>query len=199
MPESTDREGQRLSKITIGQDGKRPVVLRVNLGLVFPPGLGPDPEIAEAQGLVPHTSESREKFYLRTGVDLAKVERLRVPLPLCLKGAPQGELLLNKRSGCKVVFGREGEEETFGFRPGKFHIFLRISNPRDWREMFKPLYMVIWRGDESFFRKLTVSWEVSKKQDEQDEMIVTLSNVKRWEDLPTCLRGETPEFEEFDS
>ena len=65
-------EGRRLSKITVGLgEGERAVVLRVDFGFVFEPGLGPDLARAKSEGLVPHIGVSREKFYLQTGVDLA--------------------------------------------------------------------------------------------------------------------------------
>ena len=129
------------------------------------------------------------------------MEELRAILPPCLKGAPgarlifNGELLLNKRPGCRVIFGRKSEEKTFGFQPGKFYILLRIWHPCEKKEVFEPLYMVIWRGAEVFLHKLGIAWSLGR---EQDTLVAKLMNVERWDDLPVALQKEVPELEGLD-
>ena len=141
--------------------------LSVGLGVVFE---GEIPEItSHAKGVSEvYIIGSRIKCYLDLNSDtvtLGKggVDPIEVPVPEKLRGASYGEILLNNnRSGARVLFGRNKEDDSFGFGEDARYISLRFyaqENLPDSEWEFDPLYVRIDKGSTRSFLCLTPRWE----------------------------------------
>ena len=140
-------------------DGSIPFI-RYRLGVIFPEGEGPE----SADGVLRHAKPPGkpgrcEKFYLPpAGVSLpADGVTATYAVPQSAQGAPNAELVLNRRAGYVVLLGRHGEEKPFGFAEGKNYIFLRVYRKEEYE--FNPLFLKVIRGDEEKYYCMSVVWE----------------------------------------
>lgn len=151
--------------------------LRLRVGLVFPSEEAPN----KTRGAIRYPVKPDApltKFYLRP--PKRKLKRGSTwRIPKSVQHAPWGELVLNKRPDCTVIFARHEESEPFTFGKDQRYIALRINRPQDGG--FNPLYVEVQKDYSVRDYCLTVEWKDAA-------IVLKLREINR-EDAPAHLSG----------
>lgn len=120
--------------------------------------------IPNAPGVVevlPYSKRDSIKAYLELGHngDGGYPTKIEAKVPEVLRKAPWGEILFsNTTTGAQVLFGREGEEMSFGPAQGKY-VVLRLYREKE--HAFNSICVRVDRGPETYFFLIKVKWEES--------------------------------------